>query len=114
MKPVMTVEFKAKAAGVDLTEETVALHNTAELFEFVAPGGGCEKIPDEVDEIQMVFMPVTHRNQLNPVANYPATLQLGMVLFTGPLAEIAQTAEQILDKAGRGELSSAFVKVIAP
>ena len=61
MKPVLTVEFKANAGGIDLTEESVALHSPEELFSFVAPGGGCETIPDEVDEIQMIFMPVAHR-----------------------------------------------------
>ena len=35
-----------------------------------------------------------------------------MLLFTGPLSEIIQTAEQILDKAGRGELANSFLKVI--
>jgi hypothetical protein len=35
-----------------------------------------------------------------------------MVFLTGPLAEIVQTAQEILDKAGRGELSSSFLTVI--
>jgi len=35
-----------------------------------------------------------------------------MVIFNGPLSEIASTAEQILDKAGRGELSRSFLTVI--
>jgi hypothetical protein len=35
-----------------------------------------------------------------------------MVFFTGPLSEIAQVAEQLIDKAGRGELSESFIKVI--
>ena len=35
-----------------------------------------------------------------------------MVFFTGPLSEISQTAEQLIDKAGRGELAEAFLKVI--
>ncbi len=32
--------------------------------------------------------------------------------FYGPLSEITNTAEQILDRAGRGELSSSFLTVI--
>jgi hypothetical protein len=36
-----------------------------------------------------------------------------MVFFTGPLAEIIQTAQQILDKAERGELSQSFITVIS-
>ena len=44
-------------------------------------------------------------------ADLVATLQLGMVFFTGPLAEIGQLIEQLLDKTGRGELSKAFMTV---
>ena len=40
------------------------------------------------------------------------TLELGMVFLTGPLAEIVQTTEQLIDKAGRGELSDSFLKAI--
>ena len=51
MKPILTVEFHAKAADYEYEEESVPLHSPEELFEFVAPGGGCESIPDEVEEI---------------------------------------------------------------
>ncbi len=40
------------------------------------------------------------------------TLELGMVFLTGPLAEILKTTEDIIDKAGRGELSESFLTVI--
>lgn len=112
MKPILTVEFHAKDQDIEFDEESVALHSSEELFNFVAPGGGCEKIPDEVSEIRMVFLPPEHPNTQNPVADLPATLQLGMVLFNGPLSEIANTAEQILDRAGRGELSRSFLGVV--
>ena len=112
MKPILTVEFHAKAADYEYEEESVPLHSPEELFEFVAPGGGCESIPDEVDEIKMVFLPPSHPNLQNPIADTNAVLQLHMVLFTGPLSEIAQTVEMLLDKAGRGELSKSFLKVI--
>ena len=112
MKPILTVEFIAKAGDVTFKEESVPIHSPEELFEFVAPGGGCDSIPDDVGEIQMVFLPPSHPNVQNPTADAPATLQLGMVFFTGPLSEIAQTAEQILDKAGRGELSQSFLTVV--
>ncbi len=102
MNPVMSVEFTVKAADGEFKEESVAIHNPEELFAFVAPGGGCEQIPAEVGEINMIFLK----------ADIPATLQLGMVFFTGPLAEIVQTAQETLDKAGRGELSAAFLAVI--
>ncbi|MCG6935806.1 MAG: hypothetical protein ACK2U1_12420 [Anaerolineales bacterium] len=113
MNPVITVEFAAKAGGHDFKEESVALHNPEELFSFVAPGGGCETIPNEVDEIQMVFLQPSHPNTQNPIADKRVTLELGMVSLTGPLSEIVQTAEQLIDKAGRGELSDEFLKVIA-
>ena len=78
----------------------------------MAPGGGCESIPSEVGEINMLFLKPEHPNVRNPVADLPVTLQLGMVFLTGPLAEIVQTAQEILDKAGRGELSTSFIAVI--
>ena len=112
MNPILSVEFKVQAADGAFSEESVAISNPGELFEFVAPGGGCEQIPDEVGEINMVFLKPAHANTRNPVADLPVTLQLGMVFLTGPLAEIVQTAQEILDKAGRGELSGSFVTVI--
>ena len=112
MKPLLTVEFSAKGSDADFKEESVALHSPEELFAFVAPGGGCERIPDEVAEIQMVFLAPEHPNRKNPTADCHATLQLGMVFFNGPLAAIVQTADQIMDKAGRGELSESFVRAI--
>jgi hypothetical protein len=112
MKPILTVEFSARSGELEIKEESVPLHSPEELFEFVAPGGGCETIPDEVNEIRMVFLPPEHANVHNPIADVPTTLQLGMVMFNGPLSEITTTAEQILDKAGRGELSKSFLSVI--
>lgn len=112
MNPIISVEFSAKSGDIDFKEETIAIHNPEELFAYVAPGGGCEKIPDEVDEIQVIFLKPEHPNASNPIADKRATLELGMVFFTGPLSEIMETVEQILDKAGRNELSDAFLKVI--
>ena len=112
MRPILTVEFHAKGRDGEFDEESVTLHSPEELFEFVAPGGGCETIPNEVSEIRMVFLSPEHPNVQNPIADLPATLQLGMVLFNGPLSEITNTAEQILDRAGRGELSRSFLTVI--
>ena len=112
MKPILTVEFKASQHGQDFYEESVPLQSPEALFEFVAVGGGCDKIPDEVDEIQMLFMTPEHVNKLNPIADKQVTLELGMVYITGPLSEIVQTADMLLDKAGRGELSESFLRVI--
>jgi len=112
MKPIITVEFNGKDGAIEIKEESVPLHSPEEFFSFVAPGGGCETIPEEVNEIRMVFLPPEHPNIQNPIADIPATLQLGMVVFNGPLSEIANTAEQMLDKAGRGELSDSFLTVI--
>lgn len=112
MQPILTVEFTAKAGEYGFKEESVPLHTPEELFEFVAPGGGCENIPNEVEEIRMVFLPPAHRNSTNAIADAPVMMQMHMVVFTGTLSEIAQTAEQIIDKAGRGELSSSFMKII--
>ena len=112
MRPILIVEFHAKDKDVEFEEESVTLHSPEELFEFVAPGGGCEAIPNEVGEIRMVFLPPEHPNTQNLIADLPVTLQLGMVFFYGPLSEITNTAGQILDRAGRGELSRSFLTVI--
>jgi len=112
MKPILTVEFSARNGDEEIKEESVPLHSPEEFFAFVAPGGGCETIPNEVNEIRMVFLAPEHPNIQNPIADVPATLQLGMVFFNGPLSEISNTVEQILDKAGRGELSKSFLTVI--
>ena len=112
MKPVLTVEFTAKAGNYEFKEESVAFQSHEEFFEFVAPGGGCERVPDEVEEIRIIFLPPVHPNLQNPIADLSAMLQLHRVIFTGPLSEIAQAGEQILDKAGRGELSQSFRLVI--
>lgn len=112
MEPILSVEFTAKAGNQEIKEESVPLHNPEEFFAFVSPGGGCENIPDEVNEIRMVFFPPRHKNVRNPVSDIPVTLQIGMVFFNGPLSEVTQTTNELLDKAGRGELSDAFLKVI--
>ena len=112
MNPILSVEFTVQAADGTFKEESVAIRNPEEFFEFVAPGGGCEQIPTEVGEINVVFLKPPHANAGNPVADISVTLQLGMVYLTGPLAEVVQTAQEMLDKAGRGELSAAFLTVI--
>ena len=112
MNPIFSVEFTVKAADGEFKEESLAIHSPEELFEYVAPGGGCEAIPSEVGEINIVFLKPPHINVQNPIADTHATLQLGMVFFTGPLAEIVQIAQGILDKSGRGELSGSFLTVI--
>lgn len=112
MNPIISVEFSGKSGTIDFKEESVAIHSPEELFNFVAPGGGCERIPDEVDEIQIIFLKPEHPNANNPIADKRATLELGMVFFTGPLSEIMETIEHIIDKSGRNELSESFLKVI--
>jgi len=111
MHPIIQIEFKARASEHDFAEESIPIHSPEELFAYIAPGGGCETIPDEVDEIQIVFLPPAHRNSANPIADRPATLELGMVYLTGPLSEIGQAIEAMIDRAGRGELSESFLLV---
>lgn len=113
MNTNISVEFVAKAGGQQFEEESVSFKSPEELFRYVAPGGGCDKIPDEVDEIQMLFMSPQHRNIKNPLADQRVTLQMGMVFFTGPLSVIVQIAQQLLDRAERGELSNSFLTVIS-
>lgn len=112
MNTTIAVEFSVKAGDREFKEENATFHAPEELFTFIAPGGGCDAIPDEVDEIQLVFLQPSNPNTQNPIADKRVTLELGMVFITGPLAEIVQIAEQLIDKAGRGELSDSFLKVI--
>lgn len=112
MQPVISVEFSVKSGDQEFKEESVSLGNTEELFKFIAPGGQCELIPDEVNEIQMIFLQPAHPNKQNPIADKRVTLELGMVFITGPLAEIVQTSERLIDQAGRAEISESFLKVI--
>ena len=112
MEPVITVEFLSKSGEQTLKEDSISFHNPDELFKFIAPGGGCDSIADGAGEIQLVFLQPPHPNTHNPIADRRVTLELGMVFLTGPLAEIVQTAQQLIDKAGRGELSESFLRAI--
>ena len=112
MQPILAVEYRVKVGETEFKEESIPLHSPEELLAFVAPDGGCELIPSEVEEIRMVFLPPQHPNVRNPLADLPVTLQLGMVFLSGPLSEVVQTTEELLDKAGRGELSGSFLTVI--
>ena len=112
MQTTIAVEFSVKAGETEFKEESATFHTPEELFSFIAPGDGCDSIPDEVDEIQLVFLQPSNPNTQNPIADKRVTIELGMVFLTGPLAEIVQTAEQLIDKAGRGELSGSFLKAI--
>jgi len=111
MKPI-TIEFNVSKGGETFKEDSVTLGSAEDLFDFVAPGGGCENMPSDLGEIQMMFRSPEHPNTLNPIADKRVTLQLGMVLLTGPFATIVQISEEIIDKVGRDELSDAFLAVI--
>ncbi len=108
----ITIEFIAKSGEKSFKEDSVTFATAEELFDYVSPGGGCEKMPSDLGEIQMVFLPPKHPNITNPIADKRANLQLGIVLITAPLSTIVQIAQEIIDKMGRGELSEAFVAVI--
>ena len=110
MMPI-TVEFVAKGGDTSFKEDSVTFGSPDELFAYIAPGGGCEHMPSDLGEIQMVFLPPDHPNITNPIADKRVTLQLGIVLITGPLSTIVQIAQEIIDKMGRGELSEAFLAV---
>ena len=111
MKSVIQIEFKGRAREHDFEEESISVHSPEELFAFVAPGGGCDEIPDDVEEIQIVFLHEAQHKTVNLIADCQATLELGMVYLTGSLAEINQTIETLINKAGRGELSEGFLRV---
>ena len=112
MHPVLTVEFRAKVGDQEFLEESVPLHSPQEFFDFVSPGGGCDAIPSEVDEIQMMFLPGIATNAENSIADTHATLRMGIVYINGPLEDIVDTASQIIERANSGEISNSFLKVI--
>ncbi len=111
MQPI-TIEFNVKKGDATFTEDSVTLDSAEAFFAYIAPGGGCENMPPDLGEIQMMFLPSKHPNRLNPIADKPVTLQLGMVMMSGPLAVIVQVSQEIIDKLGRGELSEAFLSVV--
>ena len=112
MNPIMTVEFRAHGGNADCLEESVPIHTPEELMAFIAPGGGCEKIPVGVAEIIMNFLPAEHRNTANPLADHSVSLQMGMIVISGPLSEVVEAAQMLLDRAGRNEVSGAFMSAI--
>jgi hypothetical protein len=111
MMPI-SVEFIVKNGDKSHKEDSVTFGNPEELFAYIAPGGGCERMPSDLGEIQMIFLPPKHPNITNPIADKRVTLQLGIVLITGPLSTIVQTSQEIIDKVGRAEVSEAFLAVI--
>lgn len=112
MQPILKVEFSVCNGENEFKEESVAIHNMEALFAFVAPGGDCDSIPNEAQEIQLLFPPPLKRNLQNPLSDHPAILQVGSVIFNGPLNEITQTASRIIDRAGHKQLSASFLTML--
>ena len=108
----ITIEFIVKNGDKSFKEDSVTFGNPEELFEYISPGGGCENMPSDLGEIQMIFLPPEHPNIINPIADKRVTLELGMVFITAPLSTIVQISQEIIDKVGRAELSEAFMSVI--
>ena len=108
----ITIEFIVKSGDKSFKEDSVTFATPEELFEYISPGGGCESMPSDLGEIRMIFLPPEHPNIANPIADMRVTLQLGIVLITGPLATIVQISQEIIDKVGRAELSEAFLAVV--
>jgi hypothetical protein len=111
MKPI-TIEFTVKTSDDTFKEDSVTFATPEEMFDFIAPGGGCEDIPDDLGEIRMIFLQPEHANITNPVADKRATLQIGIVLITASLSTLVQISEEIIDKVGRGEISEGFLAAI--
>ena len=111
MLPI-TIEFNINTGDEALREQSVSLGSAEAFFDFIAPGGGCEKMPSDLCEIQMIFAPPEHPNVQNPIADKRATLELGIVFLTGPLSVIVEVLQEIIDRVGRGELSEAFMNMV--
>ena len=50
MMPI-TIEFQVKKGEQTFKEDSVTFDTPEELFEYVAPGGGCENMPSDLGEI---------------------------------------------------------------
>ena len=112
MKPIMTVEFLARSGEQLVDEESVVLHSPEEFLRFVEPGGGCEAIPDRVAEIHFNFVSGDDPAEPDPLTRRPATLQVGMVVVSGPLAKITEALDRLREHAAAGRLSGAFLDAI--
>ena len=108
MKPI-TIEFSVINGNDTITEDSVTFATPEDMFAFIAPGGGCEKMSNDLDEIRMIFLPPEHANITNPIADRRATLQIGIVLITAALATIVQITQELTDRVGRGEISEGFL-----
>ena len=111
MKPI-TIEFTVKAGDNSFKEDSVTFATPADMFAYIAPGGGCQDMPSDLGEIRMIFLPPEHPNAANPVADKRATLQMGIVLITASLSTIVQISQQIIDKVGRAEISAGCLAAI--
>ena len=111
MKPI-TIEFTVKNGAETFKEDSVTFATPEEMFDYIAPGGGCEEMPSDLGEIRMIFLAPEHANTANPIADKRATLQMGIVLITAPLSTIVQITQEIIDKVGRAEISADFLAAI--
>lgn len=111
MTPI-TIEFFVKDGDQSFKEDSVTFATPEEMFDFIAPGGGCKDMPSDLGEIRMIFLPPKHANFSNPVADKRATLQMGIVLITAPLSTIVQVSQELIDKVGRAEVSEGFLAAI--
>ena len=111
MKPI-TIEFTVRNGDDSFKEDSVTFATPEEMFDYIAPGGGCEAMPADVGEIRMIFLPPGQADAANPVADKRATLQMGIVLITAALSTLVQVSAELIDRAGRGELSAGFLAAI--
>lgn len=112
MKPAFTIEFRARSGRFDFEEESVTLDSPDEVLAFVAPGGGCESVPDAVDEIHISLLHPLRDEADTSIDLLQATLQVGMVFVSGPLAQVTETLERLRAADRAGQLSQAFRTVI--
>ncbi len=111
MKPI-TIEFTVKTGDDSFKEDSVTFASPEEMFAFISPGGGCEDMPSDLGEIRMIFVPPRQADSANPVADKRATLQMGIVLITASLSTLVQITGELIDRAGRAEISAGFLAAI--
>ncbi|MCB1877076.1 MAG: hypothetical protein KDH88_13965 [Chromatiales bacterium] len=107
MHPILSVEFRGGADG-DITEESIAFDDVDGFLAFISPGGGCEKIPDGVDELKVIV----NRPMADPVdrslAFQGAYLEMGGVILSGNLQQVTEVAQKLIEFSGSSRMSEAF------
>ncbi|MCB1866814.1 MAG: hypothetical protein KDG50_15465 [Chromatiales bacterium] len=112
MNPRLKIEFCINGEGGVIVEESLTFPSPDDFLDFISPGGGCESIDSAIDEVRVILAPGGQFETGNRLAAHGATLQVGMYLFTGPLAEIADLAQRLIAHAADNDIAESFYRMV--